>query len=593
MQLRQQEQREQVQLIRDDDTGEYLNYRQLTCSPKHSIIWNKSLANEFGRLAQGLPNGRVTGTNTIFFIHRDLVPKDRLKDVTYASFSCDMKPNKKETHRTRISAGGDRINYPEDVGTPTADMTLVKTFFNSVISTKGARCVMLDVKDFYLNTPMQRYEYIKITDIPEEVIEHYKLREIVTEDGYVYCEIRKGMYGLPQAGIIAQELLQEQLAKVGYHQSQIIPGLWTQKMQNICLTLVVDDFAIKYTKQEDAQHLIDALEKDYTISTDWDATKYIGLTIDWDYAKRKVYIHMPGYLAKALQRFKHPTPAKQQNSPHPHVAPNYGAKVQYTPEDDDSPPLDKEDTKYIQAVAGTLLYYGRAVDNTILTALSAVATEQAKPTQKTMEVIKQLLEYCATQEDAIISYRASKMILAVHSDAGYCNEKKSTSRAGGHFFLSDDDDNPRNNGVILTIATIIKTVMSSVAEAELGALYLNARETVYLQQILTKMGHPQPQTPIQTDNSTAEGVVNSKIQPKCTKAMDMRFHWLRDREAQGQFRIYWRPGKTNLAGYFTKHHPPSHHINVRSDFLTRVKDLAGARRQRQEQSHTIFKPAKS
>jgi hypothetical protein len=81
-------------------------------------------------------------------------------------------------------------------------------------------------------------------------------------------------------------------------------------------------FAIKYTKKEDAQHLIDALEKDYTISTDWDATKYIGLTIDWDYAKRKVYIHMPGYLAKALQRFNHPTPAKQQNSPHPHVTPN-------------------------------------------------------------------------------------------------------------------------------------------------------------------------------------------------------------------------------------------------------------------------------
>jgi hypothetical protein len=76
MQLRQQEQRECVQLIRDGDTGEYLNYRQLMRSPKHHIIWNKSLANKFGRLAQGLPDGRVTGTNTIFFIHKDLVPKD-------------------------------------------------------------------------------------------------------------------------------------------------------------------------------------------------------------------------------------------------------------------------------------------------------------------------------------------------------------------------------------------------------------------------------------------------------------------------------------------------------------------------------------
>jgi hypothetical protein len=154
--------------------------------------------------------------------------------------------------------------------------------------------------------------------------------------------------------------------------------------------------------------LIDALENDYTISTSWDAPKYIGLTIDWDYTKRKVYIHMPGYLAKALQRFEHPKPAKQQISLHPHIAPNYGAKVQYQPEDDNSPPLNKEGTKYIQAVAGTLLYYRRAVDNTILTSLSAVATEQAKPTQKTMEVIKQLLDYCVTQEDAIISYRAIK-----------------------------------------------------------------------------------------------------------------------------------------------------------------------------------------
>ena len=178
MQLRQQEQREHVQLIRDDNTWEYLNYCQLMRSQKHGKIWNKSLANEFGRLTQGHPDGRVTGTNTIFFIRRDQVPKDRLKDVTYTSFSCNMKPNKKETHCTRITAGRDRINYPEDMGTPTADMTLVKTLFNSVISTKGERCVMLDVKDFYLNTPMKRYEYmrIKITDIPEEIIEHYKLR---------------------------------------------------------------------------------------------------------------------------------------------------------------------------------------------------------------------------------------------------------------------------------------------------------------------------------------------------------------------------------------------------------------------------------
>ena len=89
---------------------------------------------------------------------------------------------------------------------------------------------------------------------------------------------------------------------VGYHQSKIVPGLWTHTTQNICFTLVVDNFAIKYTRKEDAQHFINELEKYYTISIDWDATKYIGLMIDWDYVKRTVYSHMPGYLAKALQR---------------------------------------------------------------------------------------------------------------------------------------------------------------------------------------------------------------------------------------------------------------------------------------------------
>jgi hypothetical protein len=174
------------------------------------------------------------------------------------------------------------------------------------------------------------------------------------------------------------------------------------------------------------------------------------------------------------------------------------------------------------------------------------------------------------------------MILTIHSNTGNCNEKNARSQAGGHFPLSNDDKFPPNNGAILTNATIIKAVMSSAAKAELGALFLNAKEAVYLRQILSKMGHPQPQTPIQTDNTTAERVINDKIQPKCTKAMDMHFYWLCNQEAQGQFKIYWHPGGTNLVDYFTKHHPPAHRVNVRAEFLTRVKDLAEARRMKIE-----------
>ena len=110
--------------------------------------------------------------------------------------------------------------------------------------------------------------------------------------------------------------------------------------------------------------------------------------------------------------------------------------------------------------------------------------------------------------------------------------------------------------------------MSSATEAELAALYIMAREAVYIRIILEELGHKQPPTPLQTDNSMAEGVVNGKVQPKRTKAMDMRFHWLRDRECQRQFRIYWRPGRLNYADYWTKHHPATHHKNIRKEFLT-------------------------
>ncbi len=123
----------------------------------------------------------------------------------------------------------------------------------------------------------------------------------------------------------------------------------------------------------------------------------------------------------------------------------------------------------------------------------------------------------------------------VHSNASYLSKPKARSRAEGHFFLSSNKADPIDNGAVLNIAALIKAVMSSAVEAELGALYINAREAVPQCCTLEEMGHKQPPTPMQTNNTTAVGVVNNNIQPKCTKAMDMRFHWLRCHETQNQF----------------------------------------------------------
>jgi hypothetical protein len=95
-----------------------------------------------------------------------------------------------------------------------------------------------------------------------------------------------------------------------------------------------------------------------------------------------------------------------------------------------------------------------------------------------------------------------------------------------------------------------------------------ACKSVYIRIILEELEQVQPPTPLQTDNAMADGVINGKVQPKQTKTMDMRFHWLCNRECQRQFCIYWQPGKLNYADYWTKHHPETHHCNMRKEFFT-------------------------
>jgi hypothetical protein len=193
-----------------------------------------------------------------------------------------------EKNRTRFTVGGDPINYPGAVATPTADMLIAKLLFNSVISTKGARFMTIDISDFYLMTPLKRPEFIRISinDIPEEIIIEYKLREIADSKGMVYIQANHGMYGLPQSGLLANELLEKGLNKRGYRQSKLVPGLWSHKWRPVQFTLVVDDFGVKYVGKEHVLHLKQTLKENYKVTLEWDGRQYIGITLDWDYLRR-------------------------------------------------------------------------------------------------------------------------------------------------------------------------------------------------------------------------------------------------------------------------------------------------------------------
>jgi hypothetical protein len=110
-------------------------------------------------------------------------------------------------------------------------------------------------------------------------------------------------------------------------------------------------------------------------------------------------------------------------------------------------------------------------------------------------------------------------------------------------------------------------VLSSAAEAELAAVFHNGKEACPFRAYLEELGHPQPPTPIQTNNSTAAGIANESVKQKRSKAIDMHFYWIRDRVGQGQFFVCWNESSLNKADYFTNHHPASHHQAIRSSYL--------------------------
>ena len=136
--------------------------------------------------------GKAEGTNTIYFIDKADIPAERWKDVTYGRVVVAYRPKKSDPYQTQLIVGGNLISYPGDCGTPTVDLITVKLLINVIISTLGAKFMTIDINDFYLNTPMARYKYmrLKLCDIPEDVTKNYNLETKVKNNGYVYIEIR-------------------------------------------------------------------------------------------------------------------------------------------------------------------------------------------------------------------------------------------------------------------------------------------------------------------------------------------------------------------------------------------------------------------
>jgi hypothetical protein len=166
--------------------------------------------------------------------------------ITYGKLVCNFKPNKAEKHWVRLPVGGDRLAYSGYTTTSTVDITTFKILINITFSTQEEKMMLMDINKYYLGTPLPTYEYMRlpISILPLEIIEKYDLtRSAVT--GSVYLEIRKGMYSLKQAGLLANELLHKRLKPFGYYPARHTPGLWLHSTKPTALSLVVYYFAVK------------------------------------------------------------------------------------------------------------------------------------------------------------------------------------------------------------------------------------------------------------------------------------------------------------------------------------------------------------
>ena len=289
----------QANAVTDPITGATLEYRDLIKGP-HRALWEQGWCNEFQRLG---PNG----TKTIKAIAFQQIPHDRA--IGNIRVVAALKPLKTEMHRIRFTIAHHHHDFEGATSTPTVDMPTVKCHINSTISTPNAKYATMDISDFYLNTLMNRPEYMRIPlkIIPQQIIDDYHLTELA-HNGYIYFQVDKGLYGLVQAGKLAYDQLLQRLTAADFYPAPHAPGLFLHKTRPISFTLCVDDFGIKYTRKQDIDYLINTIQQHYKVTIDWTGSNYLGLTLDWDYNNKTVDISMPGYIEAT--RFQHPIPSK-------------------------------------------------------------------------------------------------------------------------------------------------------------------------------------------------------------------------------------------------------------------------------------------
>ena len=348
-----------------DDDGNELKYKRCIVGPDKDK-WIKAAIVEFHRL--------LDKYNTFRLINFADIPAAKKPFISYYNPQCKTKMKADGKHyRVRGTYGGNRTSsYNGITASYQAAMSTVKLLLNKNISIDDSRWMTMDVTDMYLHSrlPDDQYEYmvLSLDEIPQEIIDTYNITDFVSPgDTKVYVEVTGALYGMKQAGYLANKDIVEHLANNGHTQLPNTPCLFRHHTDDIEFSLITDDFGVRYGNKAAADKLLEVMSRKYTMTHDWSGAKYAGFDILNDYgpSDRRCELSMKGYMVAVLKRFNF-IATHNVFSPEFFTPINYGSKEsQLTKLDDTTPPLSAADINLVQQIVGCLLYYARGVDATM------------------------------------------------------------------------------------------------------------------------------------------------------------------------------------------------------------------------------------
>jgi len=423
-----------------------------------------------------------------------------------------------------------------------------------MLKDKNIRFASIDLVDHYLSTPLETPAYMRIPikHVPAEIVAEYNLEGFVHND-HVFFKVLKAMYGHPAAGRLANALLINTLKAGDYYEDKLTPCLFHHKTRPTKFALVVDDFGIKYSSNDDLDHLINCISSVWKVKVDLSGSKFLGMNLSWDYDSPvpNLTIDAPNVIPAAIKRFCHEKKPKHARSPTCIKLPRYddipiGSIIR-------QPTPCPDSTKFVQEVCGTFTHYARVIDYSMITAVNNISQSQSNPTSDTLDQIDRLLGYAAKHPANKIVYYACDMQLRAMYDASFQSLPDGRSRIGHIQYLTNNiDPNDHVQNIIHANSQILRMRPAHIVEAEYGSAYECGQQTYPTINTLESLGHHQDPTKFFGDNEITIGISNGEVKQKRTRGIEKSYHWFKDKCEIGEFVSIHIPGDLNVSDYFTK-----------------------------------------